>query len=47
MKKRTNDINAYLNLKFQIFDALKKSPQTHRYIFVLRCGLAEIYKENR
>ena len=44
---KSNDINNYLNLKFHIFNAMSKSPQVHRYVFVLRCGLAEIYKENR
>ena len=47
MNKSKNDINAYLNLKFHIFDAMKNTPQLHKYIFVMRCGLAEIYKSNR
>ena len=45
--KNSNDINNYLNLKFHIFNALQKSPQVHKYVFILKCGLAEIYKEDK
>lgn len=43
---KTNDINNYLNLKWQVCEALNTKPEW-QYVALRNLGLTDVYKANR